>query len=183
MYKHTFRPSVNDDFVVACVGLQEGYRTFSSEQPFCLALVWKFRQCLDFLDFKWTHRQLYSRSTYGRTLGIRRGGKPEPSTARRRLYAVACMPWLGEGLDHRDAVGLGFEADPGFSTDVSSTFTIGRLLRAGTASLKAYGVIALVVHNVMPLYSCLFQILLSGTIWKMSIPVNIREVDGSSHLV
>jgi hypothetical protein len=24
------------------------------------------------------------------TLGIRRGGKPEPSTARRRLYAVAC---------------------------------------------------------------------------------------------
>jgi hypothetical protein len=25
-----------------------------------------------------------------RTLGIRRGGKPEPSTARRRLYAVAC---------------------------------------------------------------------------------------------
>jgi hypothetical protein len=28
------------------------------------------------------------------TPGIRRGGQPEPSTARRRRYAVACMPML-----------------------------------------------------------------------------------------
>ena len=32
------------------------------------------------------------------TLGIRRGGKPEPSTARCRLYAVACMPLFGMAL-------------------------------------------------------------------------------------